>query len=69
MGELVFHVQFGVVGGARLPHFPDDFEPALPQAAQGLGVALVGKEVHRAAQALVAGAAQVDFVDLAGLVA
>ena len=25
MGELVFHVEFGIVGSMGLPHFPDDF--------------------------------------------
>lgn len=27
-------------GGAGLPHFPEDFEPALAEAAQGAGVTL-----------------------------
>lgn len=36
MGELVFHVDFGVVWGVGLPHFPDDFQPSLAQASQGL---------------------------------
>jgi hypothetical protein len=39
VGKLVFEVQLAVVGGAHLPHFPDDFQPALAQAAQRLGVA------------------------------
>ena len=89
MLELVAGVQFAVVGSARLPHLPDDFQPALAQAAQRLGVAfaafaqgvvigrrpgalgaaLVGKKMHGVAQALVAGAAQIDFVELPGLVA
>jgi len=38
MGELVFHVEFGVVGGVGLPHFPDDFQPALAEASQSLGM-------------------------------
>ena len=40
VGELVAQVQFAVVGSAGLPHFPDDFEPALAERAQGLGVGL-----------------------------
>ena len=38
MGELVAHVQSRIVGGAGLPHFPDDFQPALAKATQGLGM-------------------------------
>jgi hypothetical protein len=38
MGELVAHVQGRIVGGVGLPHFPDDFQPALAEAAQGLGM-------------------------------
>ena len=88
MGELVFHVQGRIVGGAGLPHSPDDFQPALAKTAQGLGMghaalaqrgvvnrcpcglcaALVGKHVHRVSQVLVAAAADVDLVDLAGLI-
>lgn len=37
---LVFGVQGLIVGGARLPHFPKDFQPALTQAAQSAGVRL-----------------------------
>ena len=29
-----------VVGGTGLPHFPEDFEPALAEATQGAGMAL-----------------------------
>ena len=39
MGELVFGVHIGVVWGAGLDYFPEDFEQALAQAAQGAGVA------------------------------
>src|SRR5258708_26962782 len=38
VGELVAQVQFAVVAGAGLPHFADDFQPALAQAAQGVRV-------------------------------
>ena len=40
MSALVVKVQGFVVGGGGLPHFPEDFEPALAEAAQGAGVAL-----------------------------
>ena len=40
VGELVAQVQGGIAGGAGLPHFPDDLQPALAQAALRLGVAL-----------------------------
>jgi integrase len=33
VAELVFLMQLRVVTGARLPHLPQDFEPALAQAA------------------------------------
>ena len=39
MLELVAHVEFPIVRGSGLPHFPDDFEPAVAQAAEGLSVA------------------------------
>ena len=38
MGELVAHVEGRIVGGAGLPHFPDDCQPALAKTAQGLGM-------------------------------
>ena len=38
VSDLVFHVELGVVRGARLPHLPDDFQPALTEAAEGLGM-------------------------------
>jgi hypothetical protein len=37
---LVAGMERFVVRGAGLPHFPEDFEPALAEAAQGAGVAL-----------------------------
>ena len=37
--ELIASVQFRVVGSAGLPHFPEDFQPALTQAAQGASMA------------------------------
>jgi hypothetical protein len=33
MPELVALMQFGIVAGMSLPHFPKDFEPALAQAS------------------------------------
>lgn len=39
MSDLVLHVQVCVVAGVCLPHLPDDLDPPLAQAAQGLGVA------------------------------
>ena len=29
-----------IIGGAGLPHFPEDFEPALAEAAEGAGMTL-----------------------------
>ena len=40
VGGLVFEVEFGIVGGVGLPHFPDDFEPSPAESKQGLGMAL-----------------------------
>ena len=40
MLELIATVQVGVIRRVGLPHFPDDLQPALPQGAQGAGVAL-----------------------------
>ena len=40
MRELAGQVLVGIVGGAGPPHFPDDLQPALAEAAQGLGVGL-----------------------------
>lgn len=37
---LVGGVERFVVGRAGLPHFPEDFEPALAEATQGAGMAL-----------------------------
>ena len=37
---LVAGVERFVVGRAGLPHFPEDFEPALAEATQGAGMAL-----------------------------
>src|SRR4051812_1432800 len=31
-------MELRIVTGARLPHFPENFEPALAQAAQGAGM-------------------------------
>ena len=38
MPELVFLMELRIVAGARLPHFPKDFQPTLAQAPQGAGV-------------------------------
>ena len=46
VGELVAQVQFAVVGGAGLPHFPNDFEPALAETAQSLGVGFAPLPQH-----------------------
>jgi hypothetical protein len=32
--ELIGHVEIGVVARSRLPHFPQDLQPALTQAAE-----------------------------------
>ena len=40
MGDLVAGVEGFVIGFAGLPHVPQDFEPAIGQAAQGGGVGL-----------------------------
>ena len=40
VGGLVFEVEFGIVGGVGLPHFPDDFEPSPAESKKGLGMAL-----------------------------
>ena len=40
MFGLVAGVERFVVGRTGLPHLPEDFEPMLPEAAQGAGVAL-----------------------------
>ena len=37
---MVATVQLAVVAGAGLPHLPEDFQPAVCQAAQRAGVAL-----------------------------
>ena len=87
--ELVAGMEFGVVAATGLPHFPEDLEPALAQAAQRAGMEFaagtkrlviercprralpgeVGPEMHGGVQRLIAEPAQVDFVDLSGLVA
>ena len=38
MFKLIGQVEIGVVTGFGLPHFPQDFEPALTQAAERSGV-------------------------------
>ena len=40
MFGLVASVERFVAGGASLPHLPEDFQPALAEAAQGASVAL-----------------------------
>ncbi len=45
MFALVFKVPGFVVGGVGLPHFPEDFHPALAQAAKRAGVALAAGAV------------------------
>src|SRR5882762_1427614 len=39
--ELMAVVKLGVVRGSIDPHFVDDFEPAVSESAQGIGMALV----------------------------
>ena len=39
--ELIAVMELGVVRGSIDPHFVDNFEPALAEPAQGIGVALV----------------------------
>lgn len=39
MSGLVLEMQRFVVGRPGLPHFPQDLEPALPQAAECAGMA------------------------------
>ena len=38
--HLIALVKLGIVSAPGLPHFPEDFEPALPQAAKRAGVGL-----------------------------
>ena len=39
--ELIAVMELGVVRGSIDPHFVNDFEPAVAEPAQGIGVALV----------------------------
>jgi hypothetical protein len=39
MLELIARVKVRVIQGARLPHLPDDFQPALTQSPQRAGMA------------------------------
>ena len=39
--ELIAVMELGIVRGSIDPHFVDDFEPAVAEPAQGIGVALV----------------------------
>jgi len=39
--ELVSVVEFGVIGGSVDPHFVDDFEPAMPESANGVSVTAI----------------------------
>src|ERR1700738_2358708 len=39
--ELIAVMELGIVRGSIDPHFVDDFEPAVSESAQGIGVALV----------------------------
>ena len=39
--ELIAVMELGIVRGSIAPHFVDDFEPAVAEPAQGIGVALV----------------------------
>ena len=39
--ELIAVMKLGIVRSAIEPHFVDDFEPAMSQPVQGVGVALV----------------------------
>src|SRR5262245_33121493 len=40
MFKLIAHVQVTVIRGSGLPHFPDDFQPAVSETSQGLSMAL-----------------------------
>jgi hypothetical protein len=39
--ELIAVMELGIIRGSIDPHFVDDFEPAVSEPAQGIGVALV----------------------------
>ncbi len=39
--ELIAVMELGIIRGSIDPHFVDDFEPAVAEPAQGIGVALV----------------------------
>jgi hypothetical protein len=39
--ELIAVMELGVVWGSIDPHFVDDFEPAVTEPGQGIGMALV----------------------------
>jgi NAD(P)-dependent dehydrogenase (short-subunit alcohol dehydrogenase family) len=39
--ELIAVIELGIVRGSIDPHFVDDFEPAVSEPTQGIGVALV----------------------------
>ena len=41
MLELIAVMELGIVRGSIGPHFVDDFEPAVSEPTQGIGVALV----------------------------
>ena len=41
MLELIAVMELGIVRGSIDPHFVDDFEPAVSEPAQGIGVTLV----------------------------
>ena len=41
MLELIAVMELGIVRGSIDPHFVDDFEPAVAEPAQGIGVTLV----------------------------
>ena len=36
---LIAGVQVAIITSVRLPHFPEDFQPPMPQTAQRVGVA------------------------------
>ena len=41
VSELIFGVELGIVGLSIEPHFMNDFEPAMSQAANGVGVGTI----------------------------
>ena len=65
MGQMLPLMQVGVVSGAGLPHFPEDLEPALTQAAQGTGV--IHALLALAKELVVVDLSAVGYIDSAGV--